>query len=319
MWAITSYFNPNHYATKLRNFRVFREHLKVPLIAVEFSHTGSFELDDTLCDVHVKVQEGDVLWQKEALLNIGIKYVPEEEPCVTFVDADVLFSNPDWNEEAERALENTHLLQPFADVRDPSQEESQSSTNFNYPQSNKSREIEGSELNGFRYSFAKAFTEGHLRHGFFDSLKQRQQTAVAPGFALSGKKVFFQQFPLFDEAVIGGGDSLFWDAVAGQAVTMADQRGLTGNYKARYLSWAAAIHEAVGSSIGYVNGHLLHLWHGALENRGYYDREFQLSRMHFDPAEDLRRTSANTWKWSKNRNDLKTYLSNYFLNRKEDG
>ena len=65
LWAITSYFNPSRYRRKLENYRVFRERLAVPLIAVEHDVEGRFELGPGDADVLVRVAGGDVLWQKE--------------------------------------------------------------------------------------------------------------------------------------------------------------------------------------------------------------------------------------------------------------
>lgn len=322
MWAITSYYNPIQYATKLRNFRVFQEHLKIPLIVVEFSREGVFELDDTLCDIHIKLSDGDILWQKEALLNIGIKHVPADEDYVTLVDADVLFTNPDWVEQTEIALQDSLIVQPFSQVRDLDKTTSESRDQIHQavarPCEYGKIDLDCSELGGNRYSFAKSYIGGQLNHGFFDSLDQRQNTAIAPGFSIAGKKKFLEAFPLFDEAVIGGGDSLFWDALAGEAKNMAQQRGLIGNYRKRYLSWASRIHKAVGNSINYVEGNLLHLWHGELESRGYYSREFKLNDLGYDPSQDLIRSPEGIWKWTAKRNDLREYLSDYFLGRKED-
>ncbi len=322
MWAITSYYNPIQYATKLRNFRVFQEHLKVPLIVVEFSREGVFELDETLCDIHIKLCDGDVLWQKEALLNVGIKHVPAEEDYVTLVDADVLFTNLNWVEQTEMALQDSLIVQPFSQVRDldktTSENRDQIRQSIVRPFEHETLDIENSELGGHRNSFAKSYIEGQLNNGFFDSLGQRQNTAIAPGFSIAGKKKFFEKFPLFDEAIIGGGDSLFWDALAGEAINMAQQRGLRGNYRERYLSWASRIHKAVGKSINYVEGNLLHLWHEELESRGYYSREFKLNDIGYDPSKDLIRSSEGIWKWTDERTDLREYLNDYFFGRKED-
>ena len=46
LWAITSFFNPAGYKSRLTNYRLFRSRLDVPLVAVELSFTGEFELRD---------------------------------------------------------------------------------------------------------------------------------------------------------------------------------------------------------------------------------------------------------------------------------
>jgi len=44
LWAITSYFNPMGYKSRPANYRTFRKYLTAPLLAVELSFTGTFEL-----------------------------------------------------------------------------------------------------------------------------------------------------------------------------------------------------------------------------------------------------------------------------------
>ena len=43
LWAITTFFNPVRYKQRLRNYRLFRKTLGVPLIAVELSHDGAVD------------------------------------------------------------------------------------------------------------------------------------------------------------------------------------------------------------------------------------------------------------------------------------
>jgi hypothetical protein len=46
IWAITTFFNPAGYRQRYQNFRIFREHLSVPLVAVELGYGNDFELKD---------------------------------------------------------------------------------------------------------------------------------------------------------------------------------------------------------------------------------------------------------------------------------
>jgi hypothetical protein len=44
LWAVTTYFNPMRYRRRLSNFRLFRKHLNIPLVAVELAYGKEFEL-----------------------------------------------------------------------------------------------------------------------------------------------------------------------------------------------------------------------------------------------------------------------------------
>ena len=77
MWALTTYFNPVRYKRRLSNYRTFRGNLHIPLVTVELSFDGEFELTRNDADVLIQLSGGAILWQKERLLNIAIKVDPE--------------------------------------------------------------------------------------------------------------------------------------------------------------------------------------------------------------------------------------------------
>ena len=91
MWAITSYFNPVGFKRRLSNYRVFRANLAVPLVTVELSFDGRFELTDDDADILIQLSGGAVLWQKERLLNIAIQSVPKNAKNIAWLDCDVIF------------------------------------------------------------------------------------------------------------------------------------------------------------------------------------------------------------------------------------
>jgi hypothetical protein len=67
--VITCYFNPNRYRSRLYNYRLFRESLRVsgmPCLTIECLFPGqSSELPDS-DDVHTVIAR-DIMWQKERL------------------------------------------------------------------------------------------------------------------------------------------------------------------------------------------------------------------------------------------------------------
>src|SRR5262245_13466239 len=105
-WAITSYFNPARYRKRHSNFQVFRKHLKAPLIAVELSYWEGFELQDEDADIVVRLHGGAVLWQKERLLNVALKALPETCRKVAWLDCDIIFQSDDWVGSAGRLLDD---------------------------------------------------------------------------------------------------------------------------------------------------------------------------------------------------------------------
>ena len=59
-WAITSYFNPGGFKSRLQNYKTFRKHLNIPLIAVELSFNGKFELKSSDADILIQIKGRDI-------------------------------------------------------------------------------------------------------------------------------------------------------------------------------------------------------------------------------------------------------------------
>src|SRR5438093_8021963 len=85
LWAVTAYFNPMRYRRKRANYRLFRAHLDVPLVAVELAYGCDFELVDDDADILVRLRGRDVLWQKERLLNLALEALPARWRTVAWV------------------------------------------------------------------------------------------------------------------------------------------------------------------------------------------------------------------------------------------
>ena len=117
MWAMTSYFNPVRYKRRLSHYRTFHNNLHIPLITVELSFDAKFELTKNDADILIQISGGAVLWQKERLLNIALKSVPNDVENIAWVDCDILFRRDNWAEEAEKQLNERHkIVQLFSDA-----------------------------------------------------------------------------------------------------------------------------------------------------------------------------------------------------------
>ena len=96
MLVVTSYFNPMKSRRRLTNYRVFSSRLNAPLLTVELSFDGQFELTSADADHLIQLSGGDVMWQKERLLNIALEAVPHDVEDVAWIDCDVVFESRDW-------------------------------------------------------------------------------------------------------------------------------------------------------------------------------------------------------------------------------
>src|SRR5438067_927075 len=118
MWAVTSYFNPVRYESRLRNYRCFRRSLQVPLITVELGCGDQFELDRGDSDKLIQLQGSSMLWHKERLLNVALSHVPKGVESVAWLDCDVIIEQPDWPHIAIDLLQRRRLVQLFSELHD---------------------------------------------------------------------------------------------------------------------------------------------------------------------------------------------------------
>src|SRR5215475_9351699 len=114
LWAVTAYFNPMHYRRKRANYRLFRQRLDVPLVAVELAYGRDFELGDDDADILLRLKGRDVLWQKERLINLALEALPASCCKVAWVDCDVIFEADDWPQRTSALLDRFSLVQPFS-------------------------------------------------------------------------------------------------------------------------------------------------------------------------------------------------------------
>lgn len=294
MWAITSYYNPAGYERRRRNYETFRKRLAVPLLAVEMSFDGRFELRQDDADILIQVSGGAVLWQKERLLNLAISHLPAEVDNVAWIDCDVIFDRDDWVAAAERLLARAKIVQLFSEAIDIEPDE----TNIY---------LSGRGIyDRSEPSFAFCATHGAPSSGRF------------VGLAWAAKRNLLRDVGLYDGMVIGGGDRAIVAAALGTPETVVDRFCLDGKRASHYLDWARRFRAAVMDGIDYVDGRVFHLWHGDLENRQYSERHRLLAGHDFCVDRDLVLGPNGTWHWAKPRPDLEAFLEKYFHDRAED-
>ncbi len=303
LWAITSYFNPVGYRTRLENYHTFRRHLPIPLLTVELSFTGGFELTTHDADVLVQIQEGDVMWQKERLLNLALHALPEQCTCVMWLDCDVVFEREDWIAANVEALKESVLIQPYSIVYDLKQGIDVSDT------------LQGNVLM-HRESMAWKMCNKALD---FDSTSTSMLGHYSPGHAWAGHRDAVEQSGFYDAMILGSGDFAMAMAAVDHSDDIVRSYGMNVSQAQHYLAWSKQWRRAIQGGIGVVEGGLRHLWHGHLEDRGYDRRYASLAPFAFDPYTDIEVGSQGCWCWSSDKPELHANVRKYFESRKEDG
>ena len=275
MLTVTSYFNPMRLRRRLANYQTFRSRLDVPLVTVELAFDGQFELTSSDADHLIQLSGGDIMWQKERLLNIALEAVPDKVEDLAWIDCDLVFESPDWPDAARRALKSDNVIQLFSEVRYLDKSSSDKLDFNSIP--DLLRSSAGSELS------TGEFKDVCLVRA--ESVGARKAVWPANGFALAAKKSIIREIKLYDHGVLDGNDILFLCAIYGEFEVAMERLKHNHMQRRHYLQWARHAHETFGRRIGYIPGKIYHLWHGDLSNRNYMGRHELLNG--FNPYRDI--------------------------------
>ncbi len=305
LWAITTYFNPVGYERRRQNYDIFRKKLNLPLVTVELAFSRDpFVLEDGDAEILLQVRGGDVLWQKERLLNLALEVLPPACRTIAWIDCDVILERPDWGESTSAALEEFALIQPFSEFV-----EVDPSSLAEIPCSSQRR----IESLGQRLAIGADPAELALLDGM------PSERGMAGGSVWAMRRDVLEQHGFYDACVLGSGDrAIVYAAVAhfDGAITPIQ---MNRAFSQHYLAWAEPFCESVGGRVGYVDGRLLHLHHGHLAQRRYLDRHRGFAAFDFDPTVDLAFDGEGCWRWNTNKTAMHRYVADYFRSRSEDG
>jgi len=307
MQVITSYFNPMKSQRRLTNYKAFRSRLGAPLLTVELSFDGQFELTSDDADQLIQVSGGDIMWQKERLLNIALDNVSAGVENVAWIDCDLVFESSDWPLAAENALRSDRIIQLFSEVR-----------YLNRSSSDKLEFDTAPEL--VRLSAGSQLAKA----AFKDVCLVKPASADAPkvpwpanGFAFAARKSIICASKFYDHGILDGNDILFLCAVYGEFELAMERLKHNEMQRRHYREWAQRAHESFGGRVGCVPGTVYHLWHGDLVNRNYMGRHELLAS--FDPNNDIQHAPQGPWQWDDPQSELAKNVRDYFRSRREDG
>ncbi len=306
MWAITSYYNPVGYKRRLSNYRIFRANLGVPLVTVELSFNGRFELAKKDADILVQISGGAVLWQKERLLNVALQALPSSCQKVAWLDCDILFDTPDWIEAADSLLDRYSIIQLFRQVH-----------NFG-PQwvSGKGR---ASEVEFTRLSAAFSLASGVPAASAIGHLLDDRKVTCAPGFAWAARRDLLDRHFFYDACIVGGGDRAMACAAHHCFDETMERECMNEHQRLRYIAWAEPFFESVRAETPFLDVDIFHLWHGDVGRRKGRLRYEGFQGFQFNPYTDIAIDENGSWRWNTDKPKMHEYVRDYFASRKEDG
>ena len=303
LWVVTTYFNPAGYAARRHNHQRFCAALgAVPCLTIECAERDrTFELAPG--PNVVQVRAADTLWHKERLINLALCRLPPSCRFVAWVDGDVLFENPDWQKHAMELLGDKCAVQLFSDVAlMPSPLAAQ-------------HDEKPQVVDGFAAKTSR--DPESLRAGRFDAHGHS-------GFAWAMRRDVLSEVGLYDACIVGSADHVMAHALLDGPFATCVTRllGLGTPHHRHFVAWADRLRASIGqrrlAGIGAVPGRILHLWHGSIADRRYFDRNQRLLRLGFDPRVDLLDEPGQPWRLRDPGGELAAFLRDYFAQRNED-
>lgn len=308
IWGLTTYFNPAGYRSKAAHFHRFAASLRrqgLPLALVELRRPGAPpELGPHAADLVLDLESDTVLWHKERLLNLGLAALPDSCDKLVWLDADLLFERDDWVEQTAAELDRHPIVQPFSRACWlPPGTASAAGLEF----------APGLGTGQFMPAMARVMAKKADRRKALESYFTHGHT----GFAWAARRSVMEATGWFDALILGGGDTAM--ARAMYSPDAVEDVPLSAALATALQRWREGFHAHVQGRVGFVEGRVLHLWHGEVEGRRYVERGRILVEHDFDPARDIGLDERGLWRWTSDKPLLHAAVAGYFGGRREDG
>ncbi len=250
LWGITTFFNPAGYKSKKKNYNSFRKISRkqgLKLVVVELAFDNSkFELKERDADIllQLRTDSKNIMWQKERLMNIAFKKIPESCNKIVWIDCDVFFENDDWVEKVSASLDKYIIVQPFSKfirlgkgVKNPSK----NNTVFD----NKKDDVFGQVYSLYN----------NLPNNFIS------------GLVWAFRREVFEKNLFYDEAILGSGDRLmsyaFYNKDFIKKLDKTDKNFINMclyvKMHQRYQIWLENVSNIVKGNTFYIDQNLYHL------------------------------------------------------------
>lgn len=298
LYVVTCVSNPVRYASRYDLYRKFKKQVEdagAILYTVEMAFGDRpFEVTERDCPRHVQVRSHYELWHKENMLNLGIQALPDDWEYVAWIDADVMFSNPNWVSETVEQLQHYMFVQMFSHATDLDPRGAPMKTHTGF--------VHDWYHDTSKFNPGGGYQEGH------------------PGYAWAARREALDAVGgLIDWAILGSADRHMACAMIGRGDASFDA-DVSKHYKHGVRDWEARCTRRIKRDIGYMSGTILHAWHGSKANRHYNSRWKILVEHKFNPWDDIFRDTQGLYQLEDDTDKigLRDAVRKYFRSRHED-
>lgn len=302
------YFNHRHFSNLLTNFQRFKKHMEdlgVTLYIVEVVlNDAPFEVSEEGNPYHVQLRTKYEMFHKENLINIGFRRAidlhGEDAKYLAWIDTDLHFVNPTAIEDTIAQLQRHKVVQMWETAvdLDPTYRPLQH------------KDTKESVVQSFGYCYTQ--------YGIKNRAAISYTTKWHPGYAYALRREVYEAMGgLYEISIMGSGDDQMAWAFAGD-----DKRGthgaVTKSYGDESFKHLKRIREEVRGDLGYVQGLILHYWHGTKASRRYVERWNILVENKYDPLKDLIKREDGLLELTGDNVGLRDGIRKYFSLRNDD-
>ncbi len=296
LYVIIPYFNYCGFKRRYELFMQFYDRIKdnprIRIVICEATEVGqNFELPNNLQNVflHIHIYTKNQLWIKENLINIAVRRLPTHWKYIAWLDSDIQFIDNEWVQNTINRFEKYDIVQLFSTIvyLGPHNQAIKTDKSFGYM---------------YRKS-GKQYTSTY-RYGFWH-----------PGFAWAcTKEAYYAMDGLIDYSILGSGDHHMALGLITK-VECSHPKNIHTNYIKLLKEFETRTRSL---KLGYINGTILHYWHGDLKLRRYKERWDILTENRYDPLKDINRDPMGLYQLTEGGTQLENDIRNYFAGRLED-
>jgi hypothetical protein len=310
LYVITCISNPKRYRQRYHLYRAFEKYVADSGAILYTIEQGfgerEFEITDPQNPRHFRIQSSSEVWHKENMLNLVMHRLPSNWKYVAWIDADIEFARPDWVYETIHLLQHYSFLQMFSQAVDLNRKFEILDTTregiISYWQRSGGADIRNRKP-GYGYGYGYGAGNNH------------------PGYAWAATREAIDHVGgLIDWGAVGSGDWHMASALVGQVSASIGPSVAEScpTYVEWLKIWEANAIKHIKYNVGFMDGLVMHYYHGAKVNRRYFDRWGILVRNNFDPLLDLKKDWQGLWQLTDRNHKLRDDLRAYFATRDED-
>jgi hypothetical protein len=288
--------NPCEYKIRWKLMKEFIDRMEltdgIELYVVEMVYNDqTFHITEPNNTKHLQLRCSSILWHKENMINIGVKKLfPSNWQYMAWIDGDIEFTNKNWVSETIHKLNAFDIVQLFETCDDL-------------------------DSSGIPMYIHKSFgSQWAISEKMQKALKKELIIPEHPGYAWACTRNFYDKIGIYDKSIIGYGDKIITYAIIRNKKLMYDVTLINANNDTiEYMNKFENI------KFGFVNGKILHYYHGTKQNRQYFERAQLMLENKFDPTLQITYDENGILIPTEHMTDefLEKILK-YFKNRQED-